>query len=781
MSKNHPLTLLLVDNQTKPSKSIHDKLQERGYRVIQPDRSVEAPEMVNNSPGLDLVIMDLLPDEPVTGIQLAEKILESPKVPLIFIASKQDTKTIEIINNTTPYGFVTPDVDPAQLDISITMALRLFEAHSSIIHEQKMRNDAFLQAKERRKELKALYRFSEIVEKEHVTRDEIYRHITLSLPESMQYPEWAWARIEIDDQTFQTDNFVETETKLSRPVQIDNTVIGKIEVGYTDHIFNSNNNPFLPEESLLIGALAERIGHISRQKKVKNALRKSEQKLIHSNKLMDYIIQHNRSAVAVHDRELNYIYVSQRYLDEYKVNEKEIIGRHHYDVFPDIPQKWRDVHQKALAGEVLSAEDDLFYREDGSVDWTRWECRPWYEMDGSIGGIIVYTEVITERKRNEEALRESRNFLKTVLDTIPTRVFWKDRDLNYLGCNHAFAVDLGVSTPDSIIGRNDQEIPWIPQADQYNKDDLEVITTGRSKLFFEEPQSTPDGREKTLRTCKVPLKNAKEEIIGVLGTYADITEEKRAERKIQQLNKDLENRVKERTAQLEASNKELEAFSYSVSHDLRAPLRHINGYVELLNNRFGDELPDKARHYLDTVTYSAKHMGTLIDELLQFSRTGRKELKISDVNMNALVREVLEMIEKETKDRNIKWEITPLPTVYGDHSLLKQVWINLLENAVKYTGKNPEASIEIGYHEKEEFKVFFVRDNGVGFDMKYANNLFGVFQRLHSSAEFEGTGIGLANVRRIVHKHHGRVWAEAQQNQGATLFFTLPHNPNPES
>ena len=149
--------------------------------------------------------------------------------------------------------------------------------------------------------------------------------------------------------------------------------------------------------------------------------------------------------------------------------------------------------------------------------------------------------------------------------------------------------------------------------------------------------------------------------------------------------------------------------------------------------------------------------------------------------MNALVREVLEMIEKETKDRNIKWEITPLPTVYGDHSLLKQVWINLLENAVKYTGKNPEASIEIGYHEKEEFKVFFVRDNGVGFDMKYANNLFGVFQRLHSSAEFEGTGIGLANVRRIVHKHHGRVWAEAQQNQGATLFFTLPHNPNPES
>jgi PAS domain S-box-containing protein len=245
-----------------------------------------------------------------------------------------------------------------------------------------------------------------------------------------------------------------------------------------------------------------------------------------------------------------------------------------------------------------------------------------------------------------------------------------------------------------------------------------------------------------------------------------------------QLIEGLEGRIDERTSQLQEANKELESFSYSVSHDLRAPLRHINGYVDLLNERFRDNLPEKARYYLATVTDAAKQMGTLIDDLLQFSRTGRQEVRQVGIDMNILVKEVLEKIEPYCKQRDINWNIQVLPQVYCDYSLMKQVLFNLLDNAIKYTRNKKTADISIGCKDEEKIFVFFVRDNGVGFDMKYAHKLFVVFQRLHSQVEFEGTGIGLANVQRIILKHNGNVWAEAETGKGATFFFSLPKIKN---
>jgi PAS domain S-box-containing protein len=237
---------------------------------------------------------------------------------------------------------------------------------------------------------------------------------------------------------------------------------------------------------------------------------------------------------------------------------------------------------------------------------------------------------------------------------------------------------------------------------------------------------------------------------------------------------ELEKMVTMRTAELEASNRELEAFSYSVSHDLRAPLRHIYGYVELLNERFHNELSEKARYYLDVITGASKQMDNLIDDLLQFSRTGRQELNQAVFDMNVVVNEEIEKIKPEAENRKISWSVQELPAVSGDASLLRLVWANLIDNAVKYTRNKKSTTIAIGFTEEKEKFVFFIRDNGVGFDMKYAHKLFGVFQRLHSPAEFEGTGIGLANVQRIVQKHNGMAWADAKPGKGATFFFSIP-------
>jgi light-regulated signal transduction histidine kinase (bacteriophytochrome) len=285
----------------------------------------------------------------------------------------------------------------------------------------------------------------------------------------------------------------------------------------------------------------------------------------------------------------------------------------------------------------------------------------------------------------------------------------------------------------------------------------------------------------------VPIRSL--EPVGAIGTYWAVLRQPRPEEvKILQalanstsvamenvqLLAGLEQKVTERTARLQLLNEELDSFTHSVSHDLRAPLRHIDGFVGLLENQERAKLSPAGIKYLGIISGAAKSMGKLIDDLLVFSRLSRAELRHSRVDMNALVAEVWSELEPDRKGRNIFWKAGDLPPVQGDRPLLKQVWVNLLSNAVKYTGRRQQAEIQVGARMHDGQHEFFVKDNGAGFDMQYAGKLFQVFQRLHGKDEFEGTGIGLANVRRIIMRHDGRAWAIGEPDHGATFCFTLP-------
>ena len=245
-------------------------------------------------------------------------------------------------------------------------------------------------------------------------------------------------------------------------------------------------------------------------------------------------------------------------------------------------------------------------------------------------------------------------------------------------------------------------------------------------------------------------------------------------RRLRLENKELQQRIHQRTTELEAANRELEAFSYSVSHDLRSPVRHIGGYSEMLKKSAEPKLDEQERRLLGTIEKSARHMGQLIDDLLEFSRLGRQQISKQRLDLAALVQHVWQALDRDEPGREIEFKLGDLPDCLGDPSLLQQVLINLLSNARKFTRKKAKALVEVGFVEQGPEGVYFVRDNGAGFDMAHAGKLFGVFERLHRAGDFEGTGVGLSIVQRIIQRHGGRIWAEGEVDKGATFFFTLP-------
>ena len=387
---------------------------------------------------------------------------------------------------------------------------------------------------------------------------------------------------------------------------------------------------------------------------------------------------------------------------------------------------------------------------------------------------------ITERKRTEMISFQ----LAAIVASSDDAIIGKDLRGVVTSWNAGAEREFGYTASEMIGHSITRLIPAERQEEEVKI--LEQIARGKSVRHFETMRLRKDGSTFNVSVTVSAIKDSSGKIVGASKVVRDITTRKKAEETIHRLNAELEQRVTQRTAELEAANKELESFSYSVSHDLRAPLRAVDGFSQAVLEDYGSQLPEEGRRYLQTIREGAQRMGTLIDDLLTLSRLGRLPLSKRAVETGDLVRTVLEDLSPQREGRQIEVSVAELPVCQGDTVLLKQVWINLLSNAFKYTRRREKALIEVGCkrepiaaeghggpEKKTKENVYFVRDNGTGFDMRYADKLFGVFQRLHREEEYEGTGVGLAIVQRIVHRHGGRVWAEAAEDHGATFFFTL--------
>lgn len=650
--------------------------------------------------------------------------------------------------------------------------------------------------------------------------------------------------------------------------------------------FLATKTPWRDDNGNVIGIIG--VCHdITERNRTQAALRESEE---HRRLFIEYA----PAPIAMLDREMRYLAVSRRWMSDFNISDGDIRGRSHYDVMPDLPQRWREVHQRCLAGAVERCEEDEYPRADGTLDWLRWEIHPWRKADGAVGGIIIFSEVITARKEADLALRASNRrleelshtldlaqaFVRTVDGTIlvwtagaerlygfskeeavgknsfdllqpggpqtireieeelhrtghwtgilnqvcrdgrliwvssqwavhhdatgePTEVIEVQQDITErrraeevaLRWQHAFErAELGISlgdankhrfeavnaafarqrgyTPDELAGQPIESM-YPPEVRSAVMAQVRKADGPAGHALYESIQVRKDGSRFPVLVDLTSIRDDEGHPVSRIAYVLDLTERKLAEAEILNLNAELEQRVRQRTAELAASNQELESFSYSVSHDLRAPLRGIDGWSLALLEDYGFLLDAPGKQYLSRIRSETQHMGHLISDLLELSRVTRTEMQFQHVDLTAIATQVSVRLAESHPDRTIQFAIEPALTAMGDSRLLQIVLTNLMDNAVKFTSRRTDACVAVGRSEQDGTTVFYIRDNGVGFDMAHADLLFGAFQQLHKPSEFPGSGIGLATVQRVIRRHCGRVWAEAERGRGAAFFFTV--------
>lgn len=506
---------------------------------------------------------------------------------------------------------------------------------------------------------------------------------------------------------------------------------------------------------------------ISEQKQLEAELRTRQEQL-------RLFIEHAPAAIAMFDNQMRYVAVSRRWRDDYGLAGRELIGHSHYAIFPEVPGRWREIHDRCLAGAVERADEDPFPRADGSLQWLRWEVRPWRTSGGEIGGIIVFSEDITGRKLAQQALREREIQFRMIFQASPVPMaILAFADGRYVHVNDAYLELTGYAAPE-IVGKTTLELAiW---------DDLAVRE--RIRTLFAAREMVVD-LEVRLRTKSGTLKSVQLSLEAmeidhqphVLAVTKDITERKRAEERLRHSRDVLEDRVRDRTRELEARNAELENFTTITSHDLQEPLRKVQVFGERLRLEFAHALGDTGRDYLRRMENAAARMQALINSLLDYSQVSRGAAPFVWTDLGEIARQAARDFEPILTATAGIIEIGPLPGVQSDSAQMRQVFQHFFSNALKYRGPMPlrvRVSGTVVTQDGREMARVEVRDNGIGFAPQYREKVFQPFQRLHGKAAYEGTGIGLAIVRKIVERHRGSVTAASEPGVGTCFILTVP-------
>lgn len=544
------------------------------------------------------------------------------------------------------------------------------------------------------------------------------------------------------------------------------------------------------------------------RRRTQDALQAGKARLEEAVRSNQLIMEHSLDVICTVDDQGRFVFVSAACEKLWGYRPEELVGRNYSDfVYPEDRAKSGEAAVAVMEGKPLRDFENRYCRKDGSLIPVVWSAS--WSSDDRIMFCVAHD--ITERKRAEAVieqlnaeLQERAAQLQSLFESLPGLYLVLTPDLVITAVSDAY-LKATMTTRTGIVGRGLFEV--FPD----NPDDPAADGTGNLRASLDRVRRhrapdtmaiqkydvrRPDGtfEERFWSPVNSPILGADGRLEYIIHRVEDVTDFVRQKASVPADDRTLQARLQQMEAEvyqrsqeiqsvmsrLRAANDELESFSYSVSHDLRAPLRHIEGFAGMLSTHAAASLDEKGRRYLTVIADSARRMGVLIDDLLTFARIGRAELRRMPVRLDELVHDVRQGLAAEINGRRIEWDLQPLPVVQGDPNLLRQVFANLVGNAVKYTGRQPDTRITIATAvdaERPEDIAVAVRDNGAGFDMKYAHKLFGVFQRLHSSTEFEGTGVGLANVRRIIQRHGGRTWAEGEPGKGAAFYFSLPRDP----
>jgi PAS domain S-box-containing protein len=486
---------------------------------------------------------------------------------------------------------------------------------------------------------------------------------------------------------------------------------------------------------------------------------------------LDSVIENIPDMIFIKDaQDLRFVRLNRAGEELLGYSRDALIGMNDHDFFPqEVAEFFITKDRETLAGrEVLDIEAEPIQTRAKGMRYLHTKKIPILDERGEARYLLGISEDITDRHLAEEALRASEARLKAVMDNSLALISLKDVEGRFLMINRPYAEMLKLP-PEQVVGKRSEELfpadlaatieaqhEMVRQNHEANTCELNMLTTEGARTYM---------------SVMFPLQDAAGNLFAIGSVSTDISQRKLDELRLQQMNLAWQRNARE----LVAANKELEAFTYTVSHDLRAPLRHIDGFIDLLARNAADTLDDKSQGYLDRISRAAVRMGLLIDNLLAFSRVSRAEFVRRKVSLGQLIEDIVEEAMVDIGERHVQWDIDSLPDVYGDATLLRVAFGNLVDNAVKYTRRKEVAKIEIKtMHVNATEAVVRIRDNGAGFDMQYMDKLFGVFQRLHGVEEFEGTGIGLASVARIIQRHGGRVWAESEVGEWAAFYVSIP-------